>query len=309
MKHEKNNIYIGIGLATLATFIWSGNFIVSRAVFKQIPPISLSFLRWLTASLLIAPFALQRFAIDWKNIKKYFFYLFFTALTGIALFNSFVYIAGHYSTAINMALIGTTSSPIIATILAAFFLKEKIGWLRILGIAVCIAGILLLISKGSWQALKNLQVSRGDAWILLGGFMFAIYNTLARKKPGEISPVSFLFIIFSLGTIILLPFFIAESSHLLTITQTSSIDWTGSLILSIIYLGLGTSVVSFLCWNAAIARLGAARTALFGNLIPVFSSIEAVLLLGEDITSIHYISGILVIVGLLLANLSLLLKK
>jgi drug/metabolite transporter (DMT)-like permease len=309
MKHTKKRIYIGIGLATLATLIWSGNFIVSRAVFRQIPPISLSFFRWLTASLLIAPFALQRFAADFKNFKKNFIYLFFTALTGITLFNSFVYIAGHYSTAINMALIGTTSSPVIATILAAFFLREKISWLRILGMAVCIAGILLLISKGSWQALKNLQVSRGDAWILLGGLMFAIYNTLARKKPEEISPVSFLFAIFTMGTIILFPFFVAENSHLLAITQTASINWSGSLTLSIIYLGLGTSVISFLCWNAAIARLGAARTALFGNLIPIFSSMEAVLLLGENITPIHYVSGTLVILGLVLANFSLLLKR
>jgi drug/metabolite transporter (DMT)-like permease len=305
----KKQTYIGIGLALLATLIWSGNFIVSRGVFRQIPPVTLAFFRWLTASVLIAPFALQRFAMERKLIKNNFSYLFWASLTGIALFNTFVYIAGHYSTAINMALIGTTSSPIIATILAAVFLKEKIGWLRILGILVCITGILLLISKGSWQTFKTFQFSIGDGWVLLGGLMFAIYNTLARKKPSEISPVNFLFLIFCLGTLLLFPFMVAENRHVLNITNTSSIRWNGSLILSILYLGAGTSVISFLCWNAAIARLGAARTALFGNLIPVFSSVEAVIFLGEEITPNHYISGMLVIAGLILANLTLLLNK
>lgn len=308
-SNTKNNIYIGIGLAILATLIWSGNFVVARGVFKQIPPISLAFFRWLTASLLLAPFAMQRFAEGQKIVKKKFSYLFWTSLTGIALFNTFVYIAGHYSTAINMALIGTTSSPIIATVLAAVFLKERIGWLRILGIIVCITGILVLISKGSWQALKSFQFSIGDGWILLAALMFAIYNTLAKKKPVEISPVNFLFTIFALGTLVLFPFFIAENRQLLIITRTAVIDWNVSLVLNILYLGLGTSVISFLCWNAAIARLGAARTALFGNLIPIFSSLEAVIFLGEKITPVHYISGLLVIGGLLLANLGLLLKS
>jgi drug/metabolite transporter (DMT)-like permease len=306
---NRKYIYIGIGLAILATLVWSGNFVVARGVFKQIPPISLAFFRWLTATVLLAPFALQRFAVERKIIKKKFSYLFWTSLTGIALFNTFVYIAGHYSTAINMALIGTTSSPIIATILAAIFLREKTGWLRIIGIFICITGILVLISKGSWLALKSFQFSIGDGWVLLGALMFAIYNTLAKKKPVEISPVSFLFAIFALGTILLSPFFIAENRQSLTITQTAAIEWNISLVLNILYLGLGTSVISFLCWNAAIARLGAARTALFGNLIPIFSSLEAVVFLGEKITPVHYVSGLLVIGGLLLANIGLLLKN
>jgi drug/metabolite transporter (DMT)-like permease len=309
MTNNKIKIYAGIGLAILATLIWSGNFVVARGVFRQIPPISLAFFRWLTAVLFLAPFALQRFAKDWKIFKKNFPYLFWTALTGIALFNTFVYIAGHYSTAINMAIIGTTSSPIMAIVLAAIFLKERITFLRLLGVLVCISGILLLISKGSWQVLTGFQFSAGDAWVLAGAFMFAIYNTLARKKPVELSPVNFLFCTFALGTLLLLPFFIAENAQALTITSTSAINWDLSLIGSILYLGLGASIISFLCWNVAIARLGAARTALFGNLIPIFSSLEAVLFLGEKITTIHYISGLLVLTGLLLANLSAFVKK
>ena len=75
------------------------------------------------------------------------------------------------------------------------------------------------------------------------------------------------------------------------------------MILIILYLGIGNSIIGFFCWNASIAKLGAAGTAMFGNLIPVFSTVEAVLFLGEAFTTIHLISGILVISGLFIANI------
>src|ERR1700730_8778211 len=128
MPSEKirSSIYAGIGLAVLATLIWSGNFIVARGVYKQIPPFSLAFFRWLCASIIIIPFAYKKFKEERKLFIQNLGYFFWTALWGMTLFNSFIYIAGHYSTAINLALIGTTSSPIFAILLAAIFLKEKI---------------------------------------------------------------------------------------------------------------------------------------------------------------------------------------
>src|SRR5688572_1580736 len=107
-------IYRGIALAILAVFIWSGNFIAARGVYKEIPPVSLAFYRWLLATLIILPFAVRQFRAEWTAVKTSWHYLFWVSLTGIALFNTFVYIGAHYTTAINLALIGTTSSPIIA---------------------------------------------------------------------------------------------------------------------------------------------------------------------------------------------------
>jgi drug/metabolite transporter (DMT)-like permease len=72
--------------------------------------------------------------------------------------------------------------------------------------------------------------------------------------------------------------------------------------MSLLYLGAGTSVVSFLCWNAAIKKIGAGTTVLFGNLIPVISTIEAVLFLNEPFQKIQMISACIVIFGLIVAN-------
>jgi drug/metabolite transporter (DMT)-like permease len=304
MPHtSKKNIYIGIGLAVLATLIWSGNFIVARGVIKEIPPVSLSFYRWLIASVIIFPFAWKQFKKEWGTIKQSWHYLFWISLIGIALFNTFVYVGGHYTSAINLALIGTTSSPIMANIMARIFLKEKIGWYKIVGITLCVTGILFLLAKGNFSNLLTLTFSEGDLWVLVAAFCFAVYNTLARKKPAAISTSSFLFTIFSLGTILLLPYFLWE------LYNTQPVVWSLNLVGVIIYLGLGASVICFWIWNIAIHKLGAGRTSLFGNLIPVFSSIEAVLWLHERFTFNHVISMTVVLTGLAIANLPLFFKK
>ncbi len=297
-KTAKSDLYTGIGLAVFACLIWSGNFIIARGVYKQVPPVSLAFYRWLTATIFILPFTWKKILAEKTIINKNRSYFFWTALTGITLFNTFVYVAGHYIPAVSLALIGTTSSPVLSIILARIFLKEKITVLRIAGVVICIAAILLLISGGSFQRLITLQFSVGDGWILLAAFFFATYNIFVRKKPPAISALAFLGVIFTLGTLLLLPFFAWEQYH------APAISWNGNILLIILYLGLGTSVISYLCWNAAIIRLGAARTSLFGNLIPIFGSVEAVFFLHESITAIHFLSIGMVIIGLIIANLT-----
>ena len=297
MHSSQKNIFTGISLAILATLIWSGNFIIARGVIKDIPPVTLSFFRWLTASLILLPFAWKNFLPDLKIVKKNYLYFILAAITGVSMFNTFVYVAGHTTTAINMALIGTTSSPIISIILARIFLKEAVPFLRIIGMVICIAGIMLLLSDGSFEKLLSFSFSKGDLWVLAAAFAFAIYNTLVKKKPVAMNPTNFLFTIFLIGTIFLVPFYLYELKY------TGGIEINISNLAVILYLGMGASVISFLFWNAAIARLGSGRTALFGNLIPVFSSVEAVLILGEKITVIHLLSFILVITGLVFANI------
>lgn len=296
---SSKNIYTGIGLAVLAAFIWSGNFIVAKAVNKEIPPISLNFYRWLTAAIIIFPFALKKFRKEWPVVRQSWHYLFWISLSGVALFNTFVYIGAHYTSAINLALIGTTSSPIMSVIFARIFLKEKIGWIKLAGMMLCVIGVLFLLSKGNFQNLLALHFSTGDLWMLLAAFCFAVYNTMVKKKPSGISPINFLFVIFSLGALMVFPFFVWE------LNRSSAVEWNANLIFSILFLGLGASVICFLIWNIAIHKLGAGRTALFGNLIPIFSSLEAVIILHEQFSWVHIVSMLLVLSGILLANLRL----
>jgi len=158
-----NHIVQGFLLAITATLLWSGNFIIARKVSAAISPVSLAFYRWTCASLVLFPFAYKQVRTELIHIKPNWKILSLIALTGIALFNTFVYVAGHNTTAINMALIGTTSSPIFATIMAVIFLRERLSFYRIIGMILCILGIVLLISKGSLEVLLSFNFSSGDA--------------------------------------------------------------------------------------------------------------------------------------------------
>jgi len=298
-KFSQNKILVGAALAILATLIWSGNFIIARGSKNDIPPITLAFYRWLSATIILLPFTWHLFIKEILMLKKHFWYFLLTAASGITLFNTFVYIAGHTTEAINMALLGTTTSPIMSVILARIFLKEPVPLTRVIGMLICIAGILLLLSKGSIDILLSFSFTEGDWWMLAAALTFAIYNVCVRKKPSAMSSRNFLFTIFLIGTALLLPFYIYE------LKTKGGFEINTQNIGAIFYLGLGASVICFLLWNKSIAYLGAGRASLFGNLIPVFSTIEAVLFLNEKVSLIHLYSFILVIAGLIIANLQI----
>ncbi|MEO5684575.1 MAG: DMT family transporter [Chitinophagaceae bacterium] len=298
ISNQQKNIYTGIGLAMITVLIWSGNYVVAKGVSKQMPAVSLAFYRWSLASVCIMPFAIKKFNQQKSLILASSNYIFWTALTGVTIFNTFIYLGSHYTSAINLALIGTTSAPVFVTFMGALFLKEKITRYRITGMLICIAGVAFLLSQGSLQKLASFHFGIGDVLVLISAFAFAIYNTLVKKKPAAISPIVFLFTIFTLGTLLLLPFFIYVTMH------SPAIAWNANMLYVIIYLGVGNSIIAFLCWNASIEKLGSSGTALFANLIPIFSTIEAVIFLGEDFSDIHLISGLIVISGLIIANIT-----
>ncbi len=294
---NKNTI-IGIGLAIAAAIIWSGNFIVAKTAATTIPPVMLSFLRWFFATVLIAPFAWKKYQQEKHIVWQHKSYFFFTAFTGFTCYNVFLYIAGHYTSAINLALIGSLSAPIFAVVIGAIFFKEQVPVLRIIGLLLCVIGIIILIAKGSLERLKAFHFEIGDLLSIVGALCFAIYNNLAKHKPKGISSINFLFVGFCIGTSILFPTMIFE--HLIV---QKPLPITLSVVGTIAYLSIGCSFVAYLFWNQSIHLIGPSRTVLFGNLIPIFSTIEAVILLGEKFTNIHIISGLIVMIGLVIANL------
>ena len=188
---KEQQTYAGIGLALITVIIWSGNYVIAKGIAKQLPPVSLAFYRWGMAAVCILPFAFRTIVQQKQIFLANKAYIFWTALTGVTIFNTFIYLAGHYTTAINLALIGTTAAPVFATFMAAVFLKETISRFRIAGILICITGILFLLSQGSLQKLASFHFGKGDVLVLISAFTFAIYNTLVIKKPAGISPSAF----------------------------------------------------------------------------------------------------------------------
>ena len=290
----KRNNQIGAILAIAACVIWSGNFVISRYAVDLAGPISLAFFRWSIATLVILPFG-------YKNLKKEFpiflnnkTYFFWMGLVGFAIYNTLIYTAGHYTTAINMALIGSVIHPIVATVLAAIFVNEKLHWKNITGIVIGFIGIIFLITKGEILSITHFRFSTGDLWMVAAGICFGTYNVFVRKKPVGISNNSFLLVLFAIGAIILFPFSIYESYYI------QPVVYNIHFLYIILYLGIGNSTIAYFLWNSAIHKLGASKTALFGTLIPLLSSIEAVWLINEQFNNFQIISGLIIISGIVI---------
>jgi len=298
MKKENarfNKDILGYAFALLATILWSGNYVIARRLYDQIPPISLASWRWAIAIVVLAPFAYRELKSEWGLIRKHLRYLCGTALLGITLLNTFVYIAGRSSEAIKLSII-TAAAPVFTILFASHLFKEPITRRRGIGLSLSISGIFVLISGGNISNILELRFSNGDIWILLSAMSFSGYSILVKKKPIEMGNTTFLFSIFVLGWLFLLPFHFWEH-------QTQG-DWvlTINVLGNLLYLALGASIVALFAWNKAVEFVGPSGAAIIYYTLPIFSSIEAAMFLRENLKVIHALSFLLIVSGIVIAN-------
>lgn len=297
MSQAKRTALPGYLLALTATIIWSFNFIVARLLAHDVPPITMSFLRWSTAFIAVLPFGIKHLRRDLPALRQHWRYVCATALLGISLFNAMIYLAGHTTQALNMALIAT-SSPVFIVILSRIFLGEPITHRRAAGVLLAVCGVVVLVTRGDLAALTRLTFASGDLWMLAAALTFAAYSVLARRRPPTIAPLSFLTATFGIGLVGILPMLPVEYAlgyHLTGITPL--------IIGCVLYMGVGASLISFFCWNGAVERIGPVKAALVYYSLPLFSGMEALLLLGEAATLAHLAGGILVVGGILTATM------
>ncbi len=290
----RRNNQIGALLAISSTIIWSGNFIVSRYAIHLAGPISLAFFRWATATICMFPFAFTALKKEWPIFKENKLYFFLMGLFGFAVYNTLIYTAGHYATAINMALFGSTVNPVVAALLGAWLVNEKLHWKNITGIFLCIIGTLYLLTKGDFMNIIHFKIGAGDLWMIAAGCCFGTYNVFVKKKPIGISNNSFLLCLFALGAIMLLPAALFEMNYVQPVVYNTHLLW------AVLYIGIGNSTISYLIWSNAIQKIGAGKASLFLTLGPILSSFEAVLFLNERFDNAQIISGCIIIIGIVI---------
>ncbi len=285
----------GYFLALIATAIWSFNFIAARFLHDSLPPVTLAFVRWTVAAIFILPFGIRPLFQDAKVIRAHMGYLCVTAFLLVTVFNTLIYIAAHTAKAVNLSLIAS-SSPIFTIALAYFFLKEPLSPRRVLGLFSATLGVILLVTRGDITVIENLTFSQGELWMVLAAVVFGVYNILARMKPHKLGSVAFLCSTLFLGLLFLVPWLIWELSYV------NSFKLTLPAVLAIVYLGVGPSLIAFLCWNKAIMLIGPVRSALAYYSLPVFSAVEGLILLGEPVSSVDLLSGLLIMMGVIIAT-------
>ncbi len=279
----------------LAVFFWAVNTVVAKGVISQVPPMSLSFYRWVTAMVFLLPFAWGPVKKDRALIRKNLGALFWLALPSVAVYNSVLYIGALFTTATNISLV-VAAMPTVALGLAWAVSGARPRPLQVTGIALAMAGVCAIILQGTWQNLVTMNFNPGDLFIVVSIFAWAVYSVMLKKYPLPIHPLSFLMMTFILGTLIIFPFYIGELICFRGFTLTFR------MALVFIYLGLCPSILSYVCWNHGVHTLGAPAASVFIYLVPVFTSVLAFFFLGEQISGFHLWGGGLILGGLLLSS-------
>jgi len=290
-----NASLIGSLCALVATLIWSGNFIVARGLGDIIPPVTLAAMRWSTGTIVLLPFAAR---IMWRErdlLRKHWKHLLISALLGVTTFNTIIYTAAHTTNAMNLTLIATTT-PVFVIILSRIFLGEPITRNRAIGLVIAVTGIFTLVTRGDFAVLQEMDFRVGDIWMLLAGFIWAVYSILLRKKPAEINQYAYLGTTFLVGVLPLIAAAILEQ------TIAPQFELTPTVIGSVLYIGVGASLVSYILWTKAVTSVGPVTSSLIYYFLPAFCGIEAYLFLNEPVTWVHGAAFLLIVGGIVLAT-------
>ncbi len=275
-----------MGLMLVTSLLWGGNFVVAKTLVAHASPMTLTMARWLIAVIVLLPL------VWWKEkklipAKAALVPLFLMGITGVALFNLFQFLALERTTSTNAGLISTMNTMSIALFSFAF-LKEKINGLQLLAMVLSLIGVVLVLSKGDWQLLWNVQLNTGDLWMVAAVCVWGLYSVCSRWAMQTTSPLMATLYAGLFGVLILVPFTISNFTF-------SEIDST--FILSLLYTGVISTVVCMVFWNIGVQQLGATTSGIFLNFNPIFTALLAFLFIGEQLSWLQGIGGITVIMG------------
>jgi len=284
-------------LMVLTAFFWSGAFITGKIAVGEFPPFTLTFFRFLFALPLIFTIFYVRERGNLLPHGRQWPALILLGFIGTFCYHALFFTSLKYTTAINSSLIGAIN-PMITTLLAAIFFSERLTPLRVLGIILSFSGVFLFITNGDLQLISQFQFNKGDLIMLIAVCCFAVYALLSRRymKQYRLSPLMVTAYTFIICVIISVPFVLWEkpATYLVSVTARG---W-----FSVLYMSVFASVLGYLFQMVAIQRIGAPQTAIFINLVPVFTIIQSVAILGESISPFKLIGAAIVISGVYLAT-------
>ena len=280
----------------LATLFWSGNFIVGKAAsLFEIPPFTLNFYRWTFAWLILAPFTLREIFQKKNYILKNIKLILVLGITSITLFNSIVYYSLNFTQVISGVLMISTIPVMI--IFFCWILKiEKTNFYQVLGVIFSLFGVAVIVTRADLGKLLSLNFNKGDLWMVVAMFSWAMYSALLRKKKFELSHISFLQTIITAGLIFLLP------AYLIEIALGYRLNIHIPFILTLSYVVLFPGLASFFFWIKGISIVGSNRSGIFLHMMPIFSTLMAILIFKEKFMTYHFIGAMLIIAGIVLSS-------
>lgn len=277
-------------LLILANLFWAGNWVIGRAFRDELPPIALSFWRWVVALLCLLPLSLPQLRRDWPRLRAAWPRLLLYGALGTGGYNALAYGGLQYTTAINGMLLNSVI-PIMIVLISWLALGRRLHGREATGILVSLAGVLAIVAHGELRRLRELTLNVGDLWILASVLAWSAYTLLLARRPA-VDPLAFLTAISITGLIFLFPFYLWEMA------QGRHVAPTPGALAGIVYAGVFPAFLGFILWNRGVAEVGAARAGLFMHLIPAFGIVLSMVLLGERPALYHAIGIALIFAGI-----------
>jgi drug/metabolite transporter (DMT)-like permease len=281
-------------LLSITALCWAGNAIVGRLAAGHIPPVTLSFLRWSFAFLIILPFAWNHLKRDWPAIRARLGTMIVLSVTGIGAFNTLQYWALEHTQALNTLLL-QSAGPLFVAVWSLILLGDRLTLAQAGGIALSMTGVLVILLHGDLTALTSIEFNEGDLIFTFALAIFGLYSVLSLKRP-EIHGLAFVGFTFGAGAACLIPLWIWE----LFSRPVMRLDTAN--LLSLFYVAVFPSTLAYLCFNRGVQVIGANRAAPFFHVVPVFGSAMAIVFLGERPQLFHIIGFALVLTGVFVAS-------
>jgi drug/metabolite transporter (DMT)-like permease len=280
------------GLMVIAAFFWAGAFIAGKFGVSELSPIMLTYLRFFFAVIVLFPYMIYKSGSHWKLAKGDYITVIRLAVIGMIGYHLPFFLALKFTTASKAAMINA-SNPLITAFLAAFFLKDKLTLKRIAYILLAFTGVVLTITD--WQVIKlfNLGVNKGDLIMLGAASLWATYSIFVKRATEKIDPLKLTSYTFLFCVLLLTPFALKE------IIFNQALSVSKGAYGAIIYMAIFPTVIGYTIQQMSIKAIGPAKTALFINLVPVFSTVMAVILLNEVVNPNNVVSGLMIIVAVI----------
>jgi len=279
----------------LTAFFWGGTFIAGRIIAKDIGPFSAAFLRFVIASFFLLLFVCQ---VEGKlplPKKRQLFGVFLLGMTGVFSYNVFFF-KGLKIIGAGRASVIIATNPVFITILSAYFFKERLDLIKIIGIAFSVSGAIIVVSKGNLNEIVNGSIGQGEIFIFCCVLSWVAYSLIGKAVMTNLSPLVSVFYSSMIGAVFLFfPAYFEGVVH--DFSQYPIKDW-----LSIFYLGFFGTVVGFVWYYEGIKQIGPMRASLFINFVPISAVLLAFVILNEPITLSLFMGTILVCAGVYLTT-------
>ena len=285
-------------LLTLPPLLWAGNAVVGRLVTDLVPPITLNFLRWLLAFVILLPLAawvLRPGSGLWAHWRRFAL----LGLLGVGLYNALQYLALHTSTALNVTLVAS-SMPLWMMALGRLFFDARITRPQLLGALLSMAGVAVVLARGNLAQLAQLQLVPGDLYMLAATIAWAWYSWLLarRAEPDAIRADWAAFLLAQIVSGLGWSGLMTAGEWALT---DARIQWGWPLAAALLFVAVGPAVLAYRFWGLGVQHAGPTVAGFFGNLTPLFAAVMSALFLGEAPRLYHAAAFALIVAGIVVS--------